>query len=127
MEWAVQEAKMLEHKNLEQVTDSFVKSLCADGELTDGVYSAFCEKISAGHGVYRLEIECLRKVYEPDESGIGEVFIYECFSGNNEIMEDVFEKGRYQFVRDDIIKVTLGDNKDTLIKSEGRVSGEKRK
>ena len=66
-------------------------------------------------------------MYEPDESGSGEVFIYECFSGNNEIMEAVFEKGRYQFVRDDIIKVTLGDNKDTLIKSEGRVSGEKRK
>lgn len=125
MEWAGNEAAELEQEQVIRITDSFAKSLCADGEMTEEALMAFRTKLNAMKTFYGVEIECVREIYEPDEDEPGNVVTYDSYVGNGEITDRAGTEGKYKFYRGDRIYVTVCDSGNLMIKRTGVVTGEK--
>lgn len=109
-----------------QAADSFEEAICSHGYIDSNTYEAMLSKINSVGPIRHVDIVCSTTVWEPVyENGIftGNIVSYERDSGTDEILEIVYEKGKYMLRQNDTVEVTVWNDAGSLVFVTGVVRG----
>lgn len=109
-----------------QATEQFEQSVCAKGYIESSAYEALLGRINLAGSVRNVDIVSRTTVWEPVyEDGVftGSAINYERESGTEEILEIMYERGRYALRQDDTVEVTVWNDRGSLVYVTGTVKG----
>lgn len=122
-------AEQIADIHVNRAVESFEETVCANGCIDSNVYDAFLEKLNIAGPGRHVDIICRTTVWEPvyDENIFtGEVISYERESGIEEVLDIMYEKGKYNLRNNDTVEVTVWDDKGNLVLSTGKVRGRRK-